>query len=115
MWKIKVKPVNVKLSIYIDFNVEKNDKDHKFEVGERVKIPKYKKIFWQRLNSKLVSRRFVMKKVRNWRINFGMYFEKELQKIDQTEFRIEKVIERKVDKLFVKWKGCDNLFNSWID
>ena len=44
-----------------------------------------------------------------------MYFEKELQKIDQTEFRIEKVIERKVDKLFVKWKGCDNLFNSWID
>ena len=44
-----------------------------------------------------------------------MYYEKELQKIDQTEFRIEKVIERKVNKLFVKWKGCDNLFNSWID
>ena len=40
-----MKFVNVKLSIYIDFNVEKNDKDHKFEVGERVKIPKYKKIF----------------------------------------------------------------------
>ena len=56
-----------------------------------------------------------MKKVRNWRRNSGMYYEKELQKIDQTEFRIEKVIERKVNKLFVKWKGCDNLFNSWID
>ena len=30
------------------------------------------------------------------------------------EFRIEKVIKRKDDKLYVKWKGYDNLFNSWI-
>ena len=44
-----------------------------------------------------------------------MYYEKELQKIDQTEFRIKKVIERKGDKLFVKWKGYRNLFNSCID
>ena len=57
----------------------------------------------------------MVKKVRNWRRSFGMYYEKELQKIDQTEFRIEKVIERKGDELFVKWKGYDNLFNSWID
>ena len=28
---------------------------------------------------------------------------------------IEKVIKRKCDKLYVKWKGCDNSFNSWID
>ena len=26
----------------------------------------------------------------------------------------EKVIKGKGDKLYVKWKGCDNLFNSWI-
>ena len=26
-----------------------------------------------------------------------------------------KVIKRKGDKLYVKWKGCDNFFNSWID
>ena len=31
------------------------------------------------------------------------------------EFRIEKVIKRKGNKLHVKWKGYDNLFNSWID
>ena len=29
------------------------------------------------------------------------------------EFRIEKVIKRKGDKLCVKWKGYDNSFNSW--
>ena len=42
-------------------------------------------------------------------------YEKELQKTNQQEFRIEKVIKRKGDKLYVKWKGYDNSFNSWID
>ena len=45
----------------------------------------------------------------------GTFYEKELQKIDQQEFRIEKVIKKKGDKLYVKWKGYDNSFNSWID
>ena len=38
-----------------------------------------------------------------------------LQKTNQKEFRIEKVIKRKGEKLYVKWKGYDNSFNSWID
>ena len=45
----------------------------------------------------------------------GTFYEKELQKSNQEEFRIEKVIRRKGDKLYVKWKGYDNSFNSWID
>ena len=36
----------------------------------------------------------------------GIFYEKELQKTNQEEFRIEKVI---------KWKGYNNSFNSWID
>ena len=44
-----------------------------------------------------------------------MLFEKELQKTNQKEFRFEKVIKRKDDKLCVKRKGYDNSFNSWID
>ena len=43
------------------------------------------------------------------------FYEKELQKTNQQEFRIEKVIKRKGDKLYVKWKGYDSSFNSWID
>ena len=31
------------------------------------------------------------------------------------EFRVEKIIKRNSDKLYVKWKGYDNSFNSWID
>ena len=70
---------------------------------------------------------FVIKKVKNtfpraYVINdlngeeiIGTFYEKELQKTNQQEFRIEKVIKRKGDKLYVKWKGYDNSFNSWID
>ena len=70
---------------------------------------------------------FVIKEVRNtvsWTyvINdlngeefIGTFYEEELQKTNQEEFRIEKVIKRKGDKLYVQWKGYDNSLNSWID
>ena len=44
-----------------------------------------------------------------------VFMKKNDQKTNQKEFRIEKVFERKGDKLYVKWKGYDNSFNSWID
>ena len=43
------------------------------------------------------------------------YFTKKNDKKHQEEFRIEKVIKRKYDKLYFKWEGYDNLLNSWID
>ena len=46
---------------------------------------------------------------------FGMFYEKELQKANQSELRVEKVIKRKGDKLYVKWKGYDNSLHSFID
>ena len=39
----------------------------------------------------------------------------ELQKTNQQEYRIEKVIKTKGHKLYAKWKGYDSSFNSWID
>ena len=45
----------------------------------------------------------------------GKFHEKELQNTNQQEFRIEEVIKRKGDKLYVKWKGYDSSFISWID
>ena len=43
------------------------------------------------------------------------FYEKELQKTDLKEFRIEKVIKKEGNKLYDKWKGYDNSFNSWIN
>ena len=45
----------------------------------------------------------------------GSFYENELQKTSQEKFRIEKVLKRKVDKLYLKWKGYDCGFNKWID
>ena len=38
-----------------------------------------------------------------------------MQKANRTEFRIEKVMKRKDDKLYVKSKGYDSPFNNWND
>ena len=43
------------------------------------------------------------------------FYENELQKTNQKEFRIEKVIKRKRDKLCVKCNRYNNSFYSWID
>ena len=45
----------------------------------------------------------------------GTFYKKNLQKTNQKKFRLEKVIKRKGDKLYLKWKGYNNSFNSWID
>ena len=70
---------------------------------------------------------FVIKKVKNtapWTYVisdfngekfFGTFNEKELQKINQKVFRVEKVRKKNGDKLYVKWKGKDSSFNCWID
>ena len=38
----------------------------------------------------------------------GTFYEKILQKTNLKELRVGKVIKREGDKLYVKWKGCDN-------
>ena len=42
---IKMKPLDVKQSTYIDFGIKNNDKDIKFQAGDYVRISKYKNIF----------------------------------------------------------------------
>ena len=38
----------------------------------------------------------------------GTFYQKEVQKINKKEFRVEKVIKKNAAKLYVKWKGNDN-------
>ena len=124
---IKMKPIDVKDNTYINTSKEINNKDPKLKVGDHVRISKYKNIFAKGYIPNWSEEAFIIKKVKNtipWTyvINdlngeeiIGTFYEKELQKTNQEEFRIEKVIRRKGDKLYVKWKGYDNSFNSWID
>ena len=116
---IKMKPIDVKDNTYTDFEKEVN-KDPKFKISDHVRISKYKNIFAKGYMPNWSEEVFVIKKVKNtvpWTyvINdlngeeiIGTFYEKELQKTNQKEFRIEKVIKRKGDKLYVKWKRYDS-------
>ena len=111
---IKIKPVDVKDNAYIDSGKDVNDKDPKFQVDDHVWISKCKNIFAKRYAPNWSEEVFVIKKVKNtvpWTyvINdlngeeiIGTFYEKELQKTNQQKFRIEKVIKRKGNKLYVK-------------
>ena len=83
-------------------------------------MSKYKNIFAKGYAHNWNEEIFIFKKIKNtvpWTyvINdlngkkiIGSFYEKELRKTNKKEFRIEKVIKRKGDKLYVKWKGYNN-------
>ena len=124
---IKMKAVDVKDNTYIDFIKKFNDKDPKFKIGDHVRISKQKNVFAKGYTPDWSEEVFVISKIKNkvpWTsvINdpnvekiMGKIYEKKLQKTNQQGFRIENVIKRKGDELYVKRKGYDNSFNSWIN
>ena len=101
-------------------------KTSKYKVGDHVRISKYKNIFAKGYAPNWSEEVFVINKIKNtvpWTYAIsdlngeevtGSFYEKELQKTNQEEFRIEKIL-KKGDKLYIKWKGYDNSFNSWIN
>ena len=123
---IKMKPIDVTDS-YAEYNEDFNKKDRKLKIGDHVTISKYKNIFTKGYAPNCSEEIFVVSKIKNtvpwtYLINdvsgeetTGSFYEKELQKTSQKEFRMEKVLKGKGGKLYVKRKGYDNRFNSWID
>ena len=59
---IKLEPANVKSSSHIDFGVENNDEDHKFEVGDHVRTSKYRNIFAKTYTPNWSEEEFIIKK-----------------------------------------------------
>ena len=104
---IKMKHVDVKDNTYIGFKKEVNDKDSKFKVGDHIRISKYKNIFAKGYTPNWSDEVFVISKIKNtvlWTYVsndlkgeeiIGTFYEKELQKTNQKEFRIEKVIRKR--------------------
>ena len=83
-WTIKMIPINVKPSMYIDFNKENNKGSPKLKVGDNVRISKYKNVFAKGYVPNLSEEAFMFKTV-------GRFYEKKLQKTNQKEFRVGKL------------------------
>ena len=119
---IKMKPADVKSKTYIEFNRENNNK-----VRNHVIISKHKNLVAKSDVLNWSVKVFVIEEIKNnvtWAyINgdlngekiIGKSYKKELQKINQKQFRDEQAMKRKDDRLYVKQKGQNYSFNSWID
>ena len=124
---IKMKPIDVTGYSYVEYNEDSNKKGRKFKVNDHVRIPTYKNIFAKSYVPIWSEEVFIVNEIKNtvpWTYTIndlngepitGTFYEKELQKSNQKEFRIEQILKRKGDKFYVKWKGYDNSFNSWIN
>ena len=116
---IKMKAIDVTDDSYAEYNEDFNKKDPKFKVGDQVRISKYKNIFAKGYTPNW-SEVFVVSKIENtvpWtyvatdlngEVITRSFYEKELQKTNQKECRIEKVLKRKGGNLYVKWIGYSN-------
>ena len=105
---ITMKPADITSDSYAEYNKDSNEKDPKFKVGDHVRISKYKNIFAKGYTQNWSEEVFVISKIKNtvpWTyvINdlngeeiTGSFYEKELQKTNQKEFRIEKILKKRV-------------------
>ena len=110
----KMKPVDLKPSMYIDFNKGHNKEDLEFKVGHHVRISKCNSLFAKGYVPNYSEDVFVIKKDKstvyqtylisdlNGEEIVGTFCEKELQKTNLKEFIVEKVIKGKGDKLYAK-------------
>ena len=133
---IKMKPKNVnklnekhiKNTVY---NYDITNKKPKFKVNDLVRISLKRRTLFDKPtgNIKWSEQLYKIYKINksnvityqlkdmNDEIIKGQFYEKELQLTKNTtgEYIIEKILKTNNDKIFVKWRGYDNSFNSWIN
>ena len=115
-----MKPIYVTSDSYAEHNEYSNVTKPKFKVCDHVPNSKQKNIFAKGYTKYWSQEVFVVSKIKDtvpWTYVIsdlnggkiaGSFYKKELEKTSQEKFRIEKVIKRKGDKLYFKWRGYDN-------
>ena len=110
------------------YNFEKTKKPGKFKIGDRVRISLEKNIFEKSYETNWTEEIFeiydskysnvpyyYLKDLNNEKLD-GTFYEQELQKTKQDDlYTIEKILKTNNDKIYVKWRGYNNSFNSWIN
>lgn len=101
----------------------------KFNVGDSVRMSKYKHVFEKGYTPNWTTEVFTIRKVlhmthpityllRDWQGNDieGAVYAEELQLSKYPDYYlVEKVLRRKDGKVYVKWLGFSNEFNQWVD
>ena len=121
-----MKPTDDTSDSYAEYNEDSNITKPKFKVGDHVRISKYKNIFAKGYTPNWSEEVFVINKIKNtvpWTyvINdlngeeiIEVFMKKNCKRLIKKNLEWIKYL-KKGDKLYVKWKGYDNSFNSWIN
>lgn len=108
-------------------DIERDDSTPKFAKGDKVRITKKKKTFEKGYTPRWTEEIFTISEIQYTRpITYkiadyngetiqGTFYEQELQKTNQTTFRIEKIIKKRGSRSLIKWLGYPESFNSWIE
>ena len=98
----------------------------KFHVGDKVRITRKKGTFEKGFTPNWAEEVFTISSVKATKPSTytikdtlgepvqGSFYEQELQASVQEIFCIERVLRKKKNQVYVKWKGYSNAFNSWI-
>ena len=98
----------------------------KFNVGDKVRITRKKGTFEKGFTPNWTEELFIISSVKATNLptytikdQLGepvrvSFYEQELQLSIQKIFCIERVLRKKKNQVYVKWKGYSNAFNSWI-
>ena len=117
---IKIKPIDVTPNSYAEYNGDSNKKILNLKLVIMLRFQNRKNIFAKGITPNWWEGVFVVSKIKNtvpWTYVISdlngeaiteSFYEKELPKTNQEKFRIEKLLKRKGDKIYVKWKGYDN-------
>ena len=133
---IKTKPKNVnklneKNIKNTAYNYDITNKKPKFRVDDLVRISLKRRTLFDKPTGNIkwceqlykiykIDKSNVIKnqlKDMNNEIIKGQFYEKEIQLTKNTikEYIIEKILKTNRNKIYVKWRGYDNSFNSWIN
>ena len=131
---IKMSPIEGSKKIYVKkikniYNFDKITKIGKFKIGDRVRLS-LEQIFEKSYETNWTEEIFEIYDIKYSNVPYyylkdlndekieGSFYEQELQKTSfkkDDEYIIEKILKRKGNQIYVKWKGYDSSFNSWID
>lgn len=126
--KMKPKDVTSRDQIIDRFKSVVKKKKPKFKVGDKVRVSKAKHVFEKGYTPNWTTEIFTVSRVsptnpvtyhlkdyKNEKIKGGFY-EQELLKAKYPDvYLIEKVLQRRGDKVLIKWLGFDKEHNSWIN
>ena len=133
---IKIKPKNVNKSNEKNikntvYNYDITNKKHEFKINGLVRISLKRRTLFDKPtgNIKWTEQLYKIYKINksnvityqlkdmNDEIIKGQFYEKEIHLTKNTigEYIIEKILKTNKNKIYVKWRGYDNSFNSWIN